>query len=102
MTAYEKYVQERKIQRHACYALAFLGLLGTVTLNLNWVKAVLSIASVAFSFVLIHTAYLGVKYSLVDLTTGVYTKQRQPTKYYSIIAIFVFTGMFFLFRVAKS
>ena len=93
----EAYIRERKLQKLVNFVFPLAGVVGAIILNEEWVRILLATAFCTFSFTLLHTAYLGIKYSLVHLTIGVYSKKENPSKYYQLILVFMFGGLYFLF-----
>ena len=49
-----------------------------------------------FPFLFFHTAYLGLKYSVIHLTTGVYGKKSEPYKYYGAVVFMCIFGIMFV------
>jgi len=93
----EKYIRERKLQKLVYIVFPVVGVVGAVIFNEEWLRILLATAFSTFAFTLLHTAYLGIKYSLVHLTTGVYSKKETASKYYLINLVFISGGLYFLF-----
>ena len=93
----EAYIRERKLQKLVYIVFPLAGVVGALILNEEWLRILIATAFCTFSFTFLHTAYLGIKYSLVHLTTGVYSKEENPLKYFLINLGFILGGLYFLY-----
>jgi hypothetical protein len=98
----EHYQKERKIQRLALMLVGICGAILALFFRSHWVNLLFGAVWVAFSFIFFHTAYLAIKYSLIELTTGVYTKSEKPIHYYVMVFVVICAGFAFLYRAATS
>jgi len=94
----EEYIRERKLQKLVYILFPIAGVIGATILHEEWLRIIVATAFFTFSFTFLHTAYLSIKYSLVHLTTGVYSKEGSPSKYYLINVVFILGGLYFLYR----
>jgi hypothetical protein len=91
----EKYLKERKLQKLAYFLVVVTGIAGAFVFHAFALRIIFSAGMGAFSFALLHTVYLGIKYSLIKLTTGTYTKAEQPRQYYISLIVFSAAGLSF-------
>lgn len=94
----EKYHEERKLQKLMYWTFAISGIVAALAFQTYWIRILFSALMSAFSFSLLHTVYLGIKYSSVELTTGIYSKTVNPGKYYFSLLIFTVSGLAFIYK----
>jgi hypothetical protein len=89
----QNYIKESKLQEVVMVISIAAGLIGYIFTSVKpydiFITSFMSFAS----FFFLHTSYLGIKYSVIYLSTGIYSKSETSKKYYFCIIAFLILGV---------
>lgn len=95
----EEYNQARKLQRIGLVATLAISVIALALSTANSFYMFMTTVMLFFPFLLIHTAYLGIRLKVIYLTTGIYFKEQQPIKYYSAISTMLLAALLLFYAV---
>ena len=98
----EQYIEEKKIQLWVIPVFSLFAVIGVIYFQDQRADILYANFMCYISFLLFHIFYLGIKYSFAHLSTGIYSKEHNPEKYYLSLCFFVIGGSWCIYLAINN